>query len=140
MYPGANSFASPAKRKHSRSSSLATLGSSCGGSDRNAEFSQGADPFGDSFGDDKADVLHREFARVNSPNSLGGLVENLEECKTTEPPPRRGEAPVAKVPEMQERSGRPISLMARPPGSAGATNTGIDLMDMELDDEMERHT
>ena len=140
MYPVANSFASPAKRKHSRSSSLATLGSSCGGSDRNADFSQGADPFGDSFGNDKVDVSHREFARANSPNSLGGLVENLEECKTTELSPQHGEAPMTKVPEMQERSGRPISLMARPPGSAGATKPSIDLMDMDLDDEMERHT
>ena len=140
MYPGANSFASPAKRKHSRSSSLATLGSSCGGSDRNVGFSQGADPFGDSFGNDKGDISHREFARANSPNSLGGLVENLEDCKTRELSPQRGEAPTAKVPEMQERSGRPISLMARPPGSAGATNPGLDLMDMELDDEMGRHT
>ncbi|KAK7954023.1 ubiquitin interaction domain-containing protein [Apiospora saccharicola] len=129
-------FASSAKRKHSRSSSLATLGSTGRGSDREMLL------YNNTFDDDDGKgptTSHQEFASpASQPNKLGGLVESLATCRTTENvPPRLGSdgdlvETESRGPEMQERVGRPMSFLARPEQPA----TDVMNMDMEVDEEL----
>lgn len=129
-------FASSTKRKHSRSSSLATLGSTGRGSDREMLL------YNDTFDDDDGKgptTSHQEFASpAPQPNKLGGLVESLATCRTTEHAPSKlgsdgdlvGAEP--RGPEMQERAGRPMSFLARPDKPAA----DVLNIDMEVDEEL----
>lgn len=129
-------FTSSTKRKHSRSSSLATLGSTGRGSDREMLL------YNDTFDDDDGKgptTSHQEFASpASQPNKLGGLVESLATCRTTENVPSKLGSDSDLVgtesrgPEMQERVGRPMSFLARPDKPA----TDVLNMDMEVDEEL----
>ncbi|KAK8012738.1 ubiquitin interaction domain-containing protein [Apiospora marii] len=129
-------FASSTKRKHSRSSSLATLGSTGHGSDREMLL------YNDTFDDDDGKgptTSHQEFASpASQPNKLGGLVESLATCRTTENVPLKLSSDdhlvgaESRGPEMQERQGRPMSFLARPDKPA----TDVMNMDMEVDEEL----
>ncbi|KAK8038199.1 hypothetical protein PG994_014966 [Apiospora phragmitis] len=127
-------FASATKRKHSRSSSLATLGSTGRGSDREM-LMYNEDAF------EEPTTSHQEFASpAPQSNKLGGLVESLATCRTTESAPSKLSSDgdllglESREPEMQERVGRPMSFLARPSSSE---KPAVDVMnmDMEVDEE-----
>ncbi|RYP05158.1 hypothetical protein DL765_009920 [Monosporascus sp. GIB2] len=141
--------ASPAKRKHSASSSVATNGSSRGGlDDVDLTFSDDRDPFD---GDDRPATSHREFANASpQPNKLGGIVESLANCRTNESPgggrSEQGHAPSEglevemqetpsqpRAPEMQERAGGPAPFFRAHAIDNNATNGTVDSMDMDVD-------
>ncbi|KAK8034349.1 hypothetical protein PG993_009344 [Apiospora rasikravindrae] len=127
-------FASSTKRKHSRSSSLATLGSTGRNSDREM-LMYNEDTF------EEPTTSHQEFASpAPQSNKLGGLVESLATCRTTETAPSKLSSDSdllgteSREPEMQERVGRPMSFLACPKSSG---NPAVDVMnmDMEVDEE-----
>ncbi len=144
--------ASPAKRKHSTSSSVATNGSSQGGlDDVDLTFSDDHDTF---IGDLEPTTSHQEYVK-SSPqsNTLGDITESLANCRTNEneSPNRRlsiqmsatNEGPevemqettvLSRAPEMQERAGGPAPFFnARAVDSTpGGT---VDLMDMDIDSD-----
>ncbi|RYO89261.1 hypothetical protein DL762_003284 [Monosporascus cannonballus] len=141
--------ASPAKRKHSASSSVATNGSSQGGlDDVDLTFSDDRDPFD---GDDRPTTSHREFANASpQSNKLGGIVESLANCRTNESPgggrSEQGHASSeglevemqetpsqARAPEMQERAGGPAPFFGAHGIDNNATNGTVDSMDMDVD-------
>ncbi|KAK8855489.1 hypothetical protein PGQ11_011401 [Apiospora arundinis] len=137
-------FASSTKRKHSRSSSLATLGSTGHCSDREMQM-YSEDPFDDSKG---PTTSHQEFASpAPQSNRLGGLVESLASLSSdntsgaalrgkqeTEDLDLLGTGP--REPEMQQREGRPISFLA--PNSEARGRPGVNLMDMEMEVDEEQ--
>ncbi|KAK8100968.1 hypothetical protein PG999_011342 [Apiospora kogelbergensis] len=125
-------FASSAKRKHSRSSSLATLGSTGHCSDREMQM-YNEDTFDDSKG---PTTSHQEFASPSpQSNKLGGLVASLASLSSTS-----GAVPHGKQ-ETEDREGRPISFLAHPPNGEARGRSEMNLMNMEMevDEEQARH-
>lgn len=146
--------ASPSKRKHFASSSVATNGSSRGDlddvdltfSDQHIQYSE----------DNRPVTSHQEFASSNTQShKLGGIVESLANCQTNE----KGlssrwsgeqihathEGPEVEMheivdsgvpaPEMKERAGGSAPFFSTGAGDNNATGGTIDLMDMELDSD-----
>ncbi|RYP61005.1 hypothetical protein DL771_010290 [Monosporascus sp. 5C6A] len=141
--------ASPAKRKHSASSSVATNGSSRGDlDDVDLTFSDDRDPFD---GDDRPTTSHRDFANASpQSNKLGGIVESLANCRTNESPSggrseqrhASSEGPEVEMqetpsqpraPEMQERAGGPAPFFSARAVDNNTTNGTVDSMDMDVD-------
>lgn len=145
------SWTSPSKRKHSDSSSVATLGST---NSRGMDMTPGSTgPFVNNDNPPPS-AWHEEFASPTPrPNKISGLVEDLEKCRTFEQP----ESPVigrrdlpdrepqvmglntTKSPEMQERAGRPPPFMTnRPVNQASQVASDADsLMDMDMNIDTE---
>lgn len=124
-------FASPAKRKHSTGSSVATLGSR-DSRDMNMIFSDEPDPFFDDD-DNGPQTSHQEFASP-APNKIGGLVEDLEKCRTEESDTSalgRRDATEPRAPEMQERGGQ-MPFITRP-SSNETQKAPVDMMDMDIE-------
>lgn len=150
-------FGSPAKRKHSGGSSVATLGSS-GDDSRDIEMTFSDEPSFFPEDDNMPRTMHREFASPTpQSNKLGGIVESLANCRTFEngqevhkqeyahmeemktfnsDQTQPGHAQpvhdsVVKAPEMQERPG---SILLTKPNIHGVPRKpSVDPMDMDLD-------
>ena len=137
-------FASSAKRKHSRSSSLATLGSTGHCSDREMQM-YNEDTFDDSKG---PTTSHQEFASPSpQSNKLGGLVASLASLSSTSGAVPHGKQETEDVgllgseprePEMQQREGRPISFLAHPPNGEARGRSEMNLMNMEMEVDEEQ--
>lgn len=146
---------SPAKRKHSASSSVATNGSSRDGLD-DVDLTFTDDHF--AYTEESEPITsHQEFASGSSPQSskLGGIVESFADCQTNErgsPHRRLGNQPQGAeagaevemvetvssgvpAPEMQERAGRPVSFFNPSPSPNNTAGGTIDLMDMDIDSD-----
>ncbi|EMR63837.1 putative ubiquitin interaction domain-containing protein [Eutypa lata UCREL1] len=146
---------SPAKRKHSASSSVATNGSSRDGLD-DVDLTFTDDHF--AYTEESEPITsHQEFASGSSPQSskLGGIVESFADCQTNErgsPHRRLGNQPHGAeagaevemvetvssgvaAPEMQERAGRPVSFFSPSPSPNNTAGGTIDLMDMDIDSD-----
>lgn len=147
--------ASPSKRKHSASSSVATNGSSRGDLDdvdltfldeRTIDFSEDSGPV----------TSHQEFATSSTQsNKLGGIVESLANCQTNEKgsldrwqgeqidgthegPEVEMQETVesgAPAPEMKERVGGSTPFFSTGASDNNAMGGTIDLMDMDLDSD-----